>query len=71
MSDGDAREAVYGMPYSEWKDQHQTPATPEQKARDAGIAARFWGRISDQELFDRYREASVFAMPSTQETPGC
>ena len=27
-----ARELVYGMPYSEWKDKHQTPATPEQMA---------------------------------------
>jgi uncharacterized protein len=26
-----AREIVYGMPYSEWKDKHQTEATPEQK----------------------------------------
>ena len=28
----DARERVYGMPYSDWKDQHQTEATAEQKA---------------------------------------
>ncbi len=27
-----AREAFYGMPYSEWKDKHQTEATEEQKA---------------------------------------
>ncbi|WP_439135485.1 DUF1244 domain-containing protein [Pseudomaricurvus sp.] len=27
-----AREAVYGMPYSEWKDKYQQPATPEQLA---------------------------------------
>ena len=26
-----AREIVYGMPYGEWKAQHQTEATPEQK----------------------------------------
>ncbi len=25
-----AREQVYGMPYQEWKEKHQTPATPEQ-----------------------------------------
>ena len=25
-----AREIVYGMPYSEWKEKHQTEATPEQ-----------------------------------------
>ncbi|OUS12479.1 deoxycytidine triphosphate deaminase [Gammaproteobacteria bacterium 53_120_T64] len=27
-----ARERVYGMPYSEWKEKHQLPATPEQLA---------------------------------------
>ena len=27
-----AREIVYGMPYTQWKSQHQTEATPEQKA---------------------------------------
>lgn len=27
-----AREIVYKMPYSEWKDKHQTEATPEQMA---------------------------------------
>lgn len=30
-----ARELVYGMPYSEWKAHHQTPATEEQLARFA------------------------------------
>lgn len=25
-----AREIIYGMPYAEWKAQHQTEATPEQ-----------------------------------------
>ena len=28
-----AREEVYGMPYSEWKDKHQLPATEEQLAK--------------------------------------
>ena len=28
----EAREIVYGMPYSEWKAKHQTEATPEQLA---------------------------------------
>lgn len=27
-----AREHVYGMPYSEWKDKYQAPASPEQLA---------------------------------------
>lgn len=28
-----AREQVYGMPYAEWKEKHQLPATPEQLAK--------------------------------------
>lgn len=28
-----AREAIYGMPYAEWKAAHQRPATPEQLQR--------------------------------------
>lgn len=39
-----AREIVYGMPYSEWKDKHQTKATPEQmaafEAKQAAKAAK-------------------------------
>lgn len=27
-----ARELVYGMPYAEWKDKHQAPASAEQQA---------------------------------------
>lgn len=32
MSSEQARERVYGMPYSEWKENYQLPATPEQLA---------------------------------------
>jgi len=28
-----AREAIYGMPYGEWKDKHQAPASDEQKRK--------------------------------------
>jgi hypothetical protein len=35
-----AREAVYGMPYAEWKAKHQAPATPEQLARMEESVAR-------------------------------
>lgn len=35
-----AREAVYGMPYSEWQAKHQTPATAAQMA---AFAARQQG----------------------------
>lgn len=33
LSKDEAREIVYGMPYAEWKDKHQTEATPEQLAK--------------------------------------
>jgi len=32
VDDATAREAIYGMPYAEWKAKYQTEATPEQKA---------------------------------------
>jgi hypothetical protein len=32
MTKDESREHVYGMPYETWKAQHQTEATPEQKA---------------------------------------
>jgi len=32
MTDPQAREIVYGMPYEVWKSKHQAEATPEQKA---------------------------------------
>ena len=30
-----AREVIYGMAYDDWKDQHQEPASDEQKAKYA------------------------------------
>ena len=33
LTGAEGREYVYGMPYAEWKAQHQQPATPEQLAR--------------------------------------
>ena len=32
MSYDEAREIVYGMPYEAWKTEHQSEATPEQRA---------------------------------------
>ncbi len=32
LSDPEAREIVYGMPYKEWQALHQRPASPEQAA---------------------------------------
>jgi hypothetical protein len=33
MAKDQAREIIYGMPQSEWKDRYQSEATPEQLAR--------------------------------------
>jgi hypothetical protein len=38
MTYDDAREIVYGMPYSEWKDKHQTEASPDQIASFEKVA---------------------------------
>jgi len=35
LSDPEAREIVYGMPYEEWKAKHQKEATPEQQGKFA------------------------------------
>ena len=32
MTKDEARESFYGMPFDQWKAQHQTEATPEQQA---------------------------------------
>ncbi len=32
LTDPDAREIIYGMPYKEWQALHQKPASPEQQA---------------------------------------
>lgn len=32
IADADARAVVYGMPYGEWKERYQQPATAEQMA---------------------------------------
>ena len=32
IDDDAARQTIYGMPYAEWKERHQTEATPEQVA---------------------------------------
>lgn len=33
MSSDEARQAIYGMPYDEWRAKYQKEATPEQKRR--------------------------------------
>jgi hypothetical protein len=38
LSDPDAREIVYGMPYKAWQELNQKPATPEQIAAFAAAS---------------------------------
>jgi uncharacterized protein len=40
MTRDEAREAVYGMPFAEWKARHQAEATPEQLAAFAAAQAK-------------------------------
>ena len=40
LSDAEARTAVYGMPYADWKDRFQLPASEEQKRRFRETADR-------------------------------
>ena len=49
MSRDQAREAIYGMPQSEWKARHQTEATPEQLARMNDSVALNARRRAEQE----------------------
>src|SRR3954464_10011050 len=43
MTRDEAREAVYGMPFAEWKSQHQVDATPEQLAAFAAARSKRGG----------------------------
>jgi hypothetical protein len=43
MTRDEAREAVYGMPFGEWKARHQNDATPEQLAAFAAAQAKSVG----------------------------
>ncbi len=36
ISDPEARELVYGMPYETWKATYQTPASPKPSSSDSG-----------------------------------
>ena len=40
LSDAEAREIVYGMPFAEWKAKHQKESTPEQQAAFKAASAK-------------------------------
>ena len=43
MSEAEAKEAVYGMPYDQWRETYQKKATPEQK--DAFERSKPWHAV--------------------------
>jgi hypothetical protein len=67
-----AREAIYGMPQSEWKTRHQTEATPEQLARmDASVALNKRLRVDQEARLDEALEDSFPASdPPSMSEPG-
>jgi hypothetical protein len=67
-----AREAIYGMPQSEWKARHQPPATPEQLTRmDASVALNAKLRAQREARLDAALEDSFPASdPVSMSEPG-
>ena len=62
-----AREAVYGMPYAEWKATHQTEATPDQLARMQSSVAK---NKADDELDEALDESFPASDPPAMTEPG-
>lgn len=55
LSKDQAREAIYGMPYAQWKAQHQGEATPAQIERmNASVAKNRADAELDEELDDSF-----------------
>jgi hypothetical protein len=72
LSRDQAREAVYGMPQSEWKARHQGPATPEQLARmETSVALNERLRAEREARLDEALEDSFPASdPPAMTEPG-
>jgi hypothetical protein len=72
LSRDQAREAVYGMPQSEWKARHQGAATPEQLARmEASVALTARLRAERDARLDAALEDSFPASdPPAMTEPG-
>ena len=62
-----AREAVYGMPYAEWKARHHAEATPEQLARMQESLAR---NRADAELDEALAATFPASDPPAMTQPG-
>ena len=72
LSRDQAREAIYGMPQSEWKARHQSDATPEQLARmEASVALNARRRAEQEAKLDEALEESFPASdPPSMSEPG-
>jgi hypothetical protein len=73
LSRDQAREAIYGMPQSEWKARHQSEATPEQLARmDASVALNDRLRAEQEEarLDEALRDTFPASDPLSMTEPG-
>ena len=72
LSRDQAREAIYGMPQSEWKARHQAEATPEQLARmEASVALNARLRAEQEARLDEALEESFPASdPPAMSEPG-
>ncbi len=62
-----AREAVYGMPYAEWKARHQGEATPEQLDRMKASVAK---NKADDDLDEALDESFPASDPPAMTDPG-
>jgi hypothetical protein len=72
LSRDQAREAIYGMPQSEWKARQQSEATPEQLARmDASVALNARLRADREARLDEALDESFPASdPPSISEPG-
>lgn len=63
LSKEEGREAVYGMPYAQWKATHQLPATADQIARmDESVAKNRTDAALDEALDDSFPASDPPAM---------
>jgi hypothetical protein len=72
FSKDQAREAIYGMPQSEWKARHQAEATPQQLARmDESVALNQRLRAEREAKLDEALEGTFPASdPPSMTEPG-